>query len=73
MSEAGKKSKKGKTRNRIYHISYLAMAVVFLAMIIWAAVKNRGQSPADLLSEGNVAFQTGWQMADGSEIGRAHV
>lgn len=73
MSEAGKGTKKTRTRNRIYHISYLAMAVVFLAMIIWAAVKNRGQSPSDLLSEGNVAFETGWQMADGSEADMDHL
>lgn len=52
-----------KKRNRIYHIFYMAMAAVFFAMIIWAAVKNRGQSPAALLSEGNVVFEDGWQMA----------
>ena len=62
-----------KKRNRIYHIFYMAMAAVFFAMIIWAAVKNRGQSPAALLSEGNVVFEDGWQMADGSEADMDHL
>ncbi len=62
-----------RSRNKIYHILYTAMAVVFLAMIVWATVKNRGQSPTALLSEGNVAFETGWQMADGSEADMDHL
>ncbi len=62
-----------KKRNQIYHILYAAMAVVFFAMIIWAAISNRGQSPTTLLSEGNVAFEEGWYMADGSEADMDHL
>lgn len=73
MNEAGKRPNKSRSRNRIYHISYFAMAVVFLAMIVWAAVSNRGQSPAALLSEENIVFEEGWQMADGSEADMDHL
>ncbi|MDE6015912.1 MAG: GGDEF domain-containing protein [Acetatifactor sp.] len=53
-------------KNRIYHIIYIIMAALFIFMVIWTAVTNRGQSPADLLSEGNIAFDEGWYLEDGS-------
>ncbi len=59
--------------NRIYHILYAVMVVVFLAMIIWAALSNRGQSPTALLSEGNIVFEEGWRMGDGSEADMEHL
>ena len=73
MNESGIKANKIRKKNRLCHIAYIAMAAVFFAMIIWAAVKNRGQSPAALLSEGNVVFEDGWQMADGSEADMDHL
>lgn len=62
-----------RSKNKIYHILYAAMVVVFIAMIVWAAVKNRGQSPTALLSKGNIVFEEGWLMADGSEADMNHL
>ena len=73
MSETGMKRNKIRKRNRIYHILYIAMAVIFFTMIIWAAVSNRGQSPTALLSEGSVAFDEGWYIADGSAADMDHL
>ena len=55
-------------KNRIYHIIYAIMAAFFMFMLAWAAVTNRGQSPAVLLSEGNIAFDEGWFLEDGSAV-----
>ena len=52
-------------KNRIYHIAYAVMFVFFLAVIVGVAVINRGQSPAEQLSEGNIAFDEGWYLEDG--------
>ncbi|MDE7246884.1 MAG: GGDEF domain-containing protein, partial [Lachnospiraceae bacterium] len=60
-------------KNRIYHIAYAAMVAFFLAMIVWAAVTNRGKSPADQLSEGNIAFDEGWYLEDGSAADVSHL
>lgn len=62
-----------KKKNNIYHILYTAMVVVFFAMIIWAAVSNRGQSPTALLSEENFAFEEGWCMEDGTVADMDHL
>ncbi len=56
-------------KNRIYNIVYAIMVVFFILMLIWAAVGNRGQSPAALLSEGNIAFDEGWYLEGGSAAG----
>ena len=66
MNRSGTETSKKRTKNRVYHTIYAAMAVLFLIGILWAAIANRGTSPADLLSEGNVAFGDGWYMEDGS-------
>lgn len=57
----------------IYHVIYALMAVAFFTMIIWAASSNRGQSPSDLLSEGNAAFDEGWCLEDGSAADMEHL
>ncbi|MDE7113142.1 MAG: hypothetical protein K2O57_03015, partial [Acetatifactor sp.] len=49
-------------KNGIYHIAYAVMIVFFGVMIVRTAVTNRGQSPAELLSEGNIAFDEGWYL-----------
>ncbi len=53
-------------KNRIYQITYAVMIVFIFVMIVWEAVTNRGKSPAEQLSEGNVAFDEGWYWVDGS-------
>ncbi|MDE6747903.1 MAG: GGDEF domain-containing protein, partial [Lachnospiraceae bacterium] len=60
-------------KNRIYHIIYAIMAVFFILMLIWAAVANRGKSPSTLLSEGNIAFDEGWYLEDGSTADVSHL
>ena len=66
MSRSGTETRKNRNRNKVYHMIYAAMAVIFLVMVMWAAIRNRGASPTDLLSEGNIAFDEGWYMEDGS-------
>ena len=66
MNRLRAKTGKKRDKNRIYHAIYAAMAVIFLVIVMWAAITNRGASPADLLSEGNAAFDEGWYMEDGS-------
>ncbi|MCM1467876.1 MAG: GGDEF domain-containing protein [Alistipes sp.] len=58
---------------RIYHIIYAVMIAAFLFMLIWAAVTNRGQSPTELLSRQNTAFDEGWYLEDGSEADISHL
>ena len=70
MNRPGTKNIK---KNRIYHITYAVIAAILLAMIMWAALKNRGQSPAELLSEGNIAFDEGWYLADGGAANTRHL
>ena len=60
-------------KNSIYHITYAGMLVFFLVMIVGLAVKNRGQSPAKLLSEGNITFDEGWYLEDGSAADVGHL
>ncbi|MDE5597757.1 MAG: hypothetical protein K2J04_07985, partial [Lachnospiraceae bacterium] len=59
--------------NRIYHIAYAVMIAFFGAMIIGAAVTNRGRSPAELLSEGKIAFDEGWYLEDGGAADVSHL
>ncbi|MDE7246826.1 MAG: GGDEF domain-containing protein [Lachnospiraceae bacterium] len=59
--------------NRIYHIAYAVMIAFFGVVIIGAAVTNRGQSPAELLSEGNIAFDEGWYLEDGGAADVSHL
>ncbi|MDE7232136.1 MAG: hypothetical protein K2N37_03575, partial [Lachnospiraceae bacterium] len=66
MSRSRTGTSKKRDKNRIYHAIYVAMAAIFLVTVMWAAIRNRGASPADLLSEGNTAFDEGWYMEDGS-------
>ena len=48
--------------------------IVFLGgMIVGTAVRNRGQSPAELLSEGNIAFDEGWYLEDGGAADVSHL
>lgn len=68
-TETGKKRKK----NLIYHIVYAAMALLFLLIVVWAALINKGQSPTALLSEGNAAFDEGWFLEDGSAADMEHL
>lgn len=68
-TQTGKKRKK----NIFFHVIYAVMAAIILLIIIWAAVNNRGRSPAELLSEGNVAFDEGWSMEDGSAADMEHL
>ena len=72
MNRSGTKSINTK-KNRIYHITYAVMSAFFLAMIVGVAVTNRGQSPAELLSEGNIAFDEGWYLEDGSAADVSHL
>lgn len=60
-------------KNSIYHITYAIMIAFFLVLIIGVAVMNRGQSPAELLSEGNIAFDKGWYLEDGSTADVSHL
>lgn len=73
MSGSGTEISKKGSKNKIYHMVYALMAIVLFAMILWAASSNRGQSPATLLSEGNIAFDEGWCMADGSAADMDHL
>lgn len=75
MNEAGAETAivKNKKKNRTYHRIYAVMVLTLLAMLIWAAVRNRGKSPAELLSEGNAAFDQGWYLADGSPADVGHL
>ena len=70
MNGSGEKNRK---RNRIYHIIYAVMLAFFFVMIVGLAVKNRGQSPADLLSEGKIAFDEGWYLEDGGAADVSHL
>ena len=72
MSRPGSKNINIK-KNRIYHITYAVMIAFFSAMIVWVAVTNRGQSPAEQLSEGNIAFDEGWYLKDGSAADVSHL
>ncbi len=73
MNITGNESAKIK-KNRIYHIIYAIMGIAFLFMLIWAAVINRGEeSPSTLLSEGNIAFNEGWYLEDGSTADVRHL
>lgn len=58
---------------RIYHIIYTIMIAVFLLILIWAAAANGEQSPTELLSEGNTAFDEGWYLEDGSAADIGHL
>ena len=60
-------------KNRIYHIAYAVMSVFFGIMILGVAMANRGQSPAVLLSEGNIAFDEGWYLEDGGAADVSHL
>lgn len=73
MNGSGTKATKLRKRNRLYHVFYAVMAVTFFAMMLWAAVGNRGQSPTRLLSEGNIPFDTEWYMKDGSAADMEHL
>ncbi|MCM1258244.1 MAG: GGDEF domain-containing protein [Roseburia sp.] len=72
MNRSGMKDTNIK-KNRIYHITYAVMIGFFLLIILGAAVKNRGQSPAERLSEGNIAFDEGWYLEDGSAADVGHL
>ena len=65
MSRSGTKNVNIK-KNRIYHITYAVMIAFFLVLIAGTAAANRGKSPAEQLSEGNIAFDEGWYLEDGS-------
>ncbi|MDE5939029.1 MAG: GGDEF domain-containing protein [Lachnospiraceae bacterium] len=73
MNGAGTETTKKRKRNRIYHVFYAVMATAFLAMLIWAAAANRGESPTGLLSEGNIPFGEGWYLEDGSAADMEHL
>lgn len=73
MNMSGTEPTRKREKNRMYHVAYAFMAVAFSAMLIWAAAGNRGQSPTALLSEGNAAFDEGWQMGDGSAADMEHL
>lgn len=73
MNRFGTETSKIRKKNQIYHAVYALMAVVILLIVVWAAVDNRGQSPTALLSEGNVAFDEGWRMEDGSAADMEHL
>lgn len=60
-------------KNRLYHMIYTIMAAFFLFLLIWAAVVNKGKSPTDVLSEGNIAFDEGWYLEDGSAADVGHL
>ncbi|MDE7246420.1 MAG: GGDEF domain-containing protein [Lachnospiraceae bacterium] len=66
MNRSGTESSKKRNKNKVYHMIYAAMAGTLLVMVMWAAITNRGPSPAELLSEKNTAFDEGWYMEDGS-------
>ena len=66
-------SEKNIKKNSIYHITYAIMIAFFLVIIVGLAVKNRGQSPAKLLSEGNISFDEGWYLEDGSAADVSHL
>lgn len=73
MNKTGTETMKKRKRNSIYHIFYAVMVVSFAAMLIWAAAANGEQSPAALLSEGNIPFEEGWYLADGSAADMSHL
>ncbi|MDE7252060.1 MAG: GGDEF domain-containing protein [Acetatifactor sp.] len=49
------------------------MITFILTMVVSAAVVNRGKSPAEQLSEGNIAFGEGWYLEDGSAADVSHL
>lgn len=73
MNGTGTETMKARKRNRLYHVLYTVMAVAFFSMIVWVAVANRGQTPTALLSEGNISFDEGWYLTDGSEADMEHL
>lgn len=73
MKGSGTRTNKIRKRNTVYHLLYAVMVGFFLAMIIWAAVNNRGKSLADQLSEGNIVFEEGWCLSDGSAADMEHL
>lgn len=73
MNGAGTETVKKRKKNSTYHVFYVVMATAFLAMLLWAAVTNRGQPPTEMLSEGNIPFDTEWYMADGSAADMEHL
>ncbi|MBD5522116.1 MAG: GGDEF domain-containing protein [Lachnospiraceae bacterium] len=72
MNSSGEKNINIK-KNRIYHITYAVMIAFFFVMIVGLAVKNRGQSPSEQLSEGKIAFDEGWYLEDGSAVDVGHL
>lgn len=72
MNRSGTESTNIK-KNRVYHITYAVMIAFFFAMIVGVAVKNRGRSPADQLSEGSTAFDEGWYLEDGGAADVSHL
>lgn len=73
MNGAGTETVGKRNKNTKYHMIYAVMVGVFLFIVAWAAGSNRGQSPTDLLSEGNVSFEEGWRMEDGSAADMEHL
>ncbi|MCM1552760.1 MAG: GGDEF domain-containing protein [Butyrivibrio sp.] len=61
------------TKNRIYHIAYAIMLIFLFTMIVGVAAANRGRSPAEQLSEGNIDFDAGWYLEDGSAADVGHL
>ncbi len=73
MNGSGTETNRIRKRNTVYHMLYAVMVGFFLAMIIWAAVHNRGKSPTDQLSDGNIVFAEGWCLSDGSAADMEHL
>ena len=61
------------SKNRIYHIAYAVMLAVFFVLTMGVAAVNRGRSPAEQLSEGNIDFGEGWYLEDGSAADMGHL
>lgn len=55
-------------RNRIYHILYSIMVVLFVVALVWLGSRYEGESIIDESFTESVDFSTGWTLEDGSDV-----
>ena len=55
-------------RNRIYHILYSIMVVLFVVVLVWLGSRYEGESIIDESFTESVDFSTGWTLEDGSDV-----
>ena len=55
-------------KNRIYHILYSIMVVLFVGILIWLTCHYEGKSIIDESFVEAVDFSTGWTLEDGAVV-----